>query len=157
VLALVIVHDRHDQGTFTRAFRVASVQRCYRQAGDEDYAHPRKEKGVGIAEAKKQLARLVSDIAEGKNGANVDPAGKLTLAMLLDEWIAHGETRGRSPDTLHGYRSKAAHIKAGPRGGIEASKLTTRDLDRWYNALLAGGMSTATLMPPPVHPPEPCR
>jgi hypothetical protein len=37
------------------------------------YSHPRKEKGVGIAEAKKQLARLVSDIAEGKYGAKVDP------------------------------------------------------------------------------------
>ena len=30
------------------------------------YAHPRKERGVDIAEAKKQLARLVSDIAKGK-------------------------------------------------------------------------------------------
>jgi hypothetical protein len=31
----------------------------------KSYAHPRREKGVGIAEAKKQPARLVSDIAEG--------------------------------------------------------------------------------------------
>jgi integrase len=110
------------------------------------YAHPRKVKGVGIAEAKKQLARLVSDIAEGKYGTKVDPAEKVTLSMLLDEWIAHGETRGRSPNTLHGYRSKAARIKAGPLGGVELAKLTTRDLDRWYDALLAGGMTAATLM-----------
>jgi hypothetical protein len=52
------------------------------------YAHPRKEKGVGIAEAKKQLARLVSDIAEGKFGAKVDPTEKVTLSTLLDEWSA---------------------------------------------------------------------
>jgi integrase len=110
------------------------------------YAHPRKEKGVGIAEAKKQLARLVSDIAEGKYGAKVDPTEKVTLSVLLDEWIAHGETRGRSPNTLHGYRSKAVRIKAGPLGEVEVAKLTTRDLDRWYDALLAGGMTAATLM-----------
>jgi hypothetical protein len=64
------------------------------------YAHPRKEKGVGIAEAKKQLARLVSDIARGKFGAEVDPTDIVTLSTLLDEWIAHGETRGRSPNTF---------------------------------------------------------
>ena len=45
--------------------------------------------------------------------------------MLLDEWIADGETRGRSPNTLHGYRSKAARIKAGPLDGVELAKLTT--------------------------------
>jgi hypothetical protein len=96
------------------------------------YAHPRKEKGVGIAEAKMQLARLVSDIAEGEFGAKVEPTEKVTLSMLLDEWIAHGETRGRSPNTLHGYRSKASRIKASPLGGVEVSKLTTRDLDGWF-------------------------
>jgi hypothetical protein len=48
------------------------------------YAHPRKEKGVGIAEAKKQLARLVSEIAEGKYGTKVGPAEKVTLSALLD-------------------------------------------------------------------------
>jgi hypothetical protein len=46
--------------------------------------------------------------------------------VLLDEWIAHGETRGRSPNTLHGYRSKAARVKAGPLSGVEVSQLTTR-------------------------------
>lgn len=110
------------------------------------YAHPRKEQGVGIAEAKKRLARLVTDVADGKFGTKKDPTEIMTLSMLLDEWIAHGETRGRSPNTLHGYRSKAVRIKAGPLGGIEASKLTTRDLDRWYDTLLAGGMSAATVM-----------
>ena len=78
------------------------------------YAHPRKEKGIGIAEAKKQLAKLVSDIAEGKYGAKVHPEEKVTLSMLLDEWIAHGVTRGRSPKSWHGYRSRAARFKASP-------------------------------------------
>ena len=110
------------------------------------YAHPRKERGVGIAEAKKRLARLVTDVADGKFGTKKEPTEVMTLSMVLDEWIGHAETRGRSPNTLHGYRSKAVRIKAGPLGGIEASKLTTRDLDRWYDTLLAGGMSAATVM-----------
>ena len=69
------VHDRHDRGTFAWAFRVASVQRCYGQADDEDLRSPAPREGVGIAEAKKQLARLVSDIAEGKFGPKVDATG----------------------------------------------------------------------------------
>jgi hypothetical protein len=109
------------------------------------YAHPRKEKGVGIAEAKMQLARLVSDIAEGEFGAKVEPTEKVTLSMLLDEWIAHGETRGRSPNTLHGYRSKASRIKASPLGGVEVSKLTTRDLDGWF---VSAGEMICLLMRP---------
>ena len=84
------------------------------------YAHPRKDKCVGIAEAKRQLARLVSDIAEGKFGAEVDPTEIATLSTLLDEWIVHGETRGRSPKTLHGYKSAAARIKA-PDAGVRTS------------------------------------
>ena len=97
------------------------------------YVYPRNEKGVGIAEARKQLARLVTDIADGKFEAEVKPAEKPTLSAVLDEWIADGETRGRSPNTLHGYRSKATRIKTSPLGGVDVSKLTTRDLDRWYD------------------------
>jgi hypothetical protein len=47
------------------------------------YAHPRKEKRVGVAEAKKQLAGLVSDIAEDMYGADVDPMGRLNLLFVL--------------------------------------------------------------------------
>ena len=41
----------------------------------------------------------------------MEPTEKVILCILLDEWIAHCETRGRSPNTLHGYRRKAARIK----------------------------------------------
>lgn len=60
--------------------------------------------GLGITEAGKQLARLVHDIGE-------DTAGmRATMACRLDEWIRHGETPGRSPNTRHGYRPKAFSI-----------------------------------------------
>ena len=46
--------------------------------------------------------------------------------FVLDEWISHGETRGRSPNTLHGYRAKVARIKTSPLGNKQVSKLTAR-------------------------------
>jgi integrase len=91
-------------------------------------------------------AQLVSDIAAGKYGEKVEPEKIRTLGELLDEWIEHGETRGRSPNTIHGYRSKANKIKAGPLGGREVAKITTLDLDRYYDSLLRDGMSPATLL-----------
>jgi integrase len=102
---------------------------------------PRAEKGVGIRAARQELARLVTEVAEGKHGATQ----KSTVSVLLDEWISHGETRGRSPNTIHGYRSKVARIKTAPFAGKEVSKLTARDLDAWYGSLLEGGMSPATV------------
>src|ERR1017187_6069414 len=112
------------------------------------YVHPgdRREAGIGIIGAKKALARLVADIAAGKYGEKVEPEKSRTLSQLLDEWIEHAETRGRSPNTLHGYRSKAARIKAGPLGNKELARISTLDLDRWYNSLLRDGMSQATLL-----------
>ena len=109
------------------------------------YVHPgdRKEPGVGIREAKRVHAQLVTDIADGKYGEKVEPDKVRTLAELLDEWIAHGETRGRSPSTIHGYRSKATRIKAGPLGAMPVDKITTHDIDRYYDSLLRGGMSPA--------------
>ena len=111
------------------------------------YVHPgdRKEWGVGIPEAKKAHSALVVDIAAGKYGEKVEPDKVRTVSELLDQWIRHGETRGRSPNTIAGYRSKATRIKAGPIGAMEVPKVTTLDLDQYYNALLAEGMSMANV------------
>ena len=51
---------------------------------------------MGISGAKAARAQLVADIAAGKYGETVDPEKIRTLGDLLDEWIDHGETRGRS-------------------------------------------------------------
>ncbi len=104
------------------------------------YRHARGEKGVGIRAAEKELARLVTDVADGKYGGE-----RATFSFALDEWISHGETRGRSPNTLHGYRAKVARIKASPLGNKQVSKLTARDLDQCYGTLLHEGMTLATL------------
>lgn len=104
------------------------------------YRHPSGEAGQGIRKAREQLAVLKTEISQGMHGGT-----KTTLSNLLDEWIQHGEARGRSPNTIHGYRTKAVRIKGSPLGSKEVSKLTTRDLDQWYGTLLAGGISPATV------------
>jgi integrase len=124
-----------------RAYNVATDRQV-----TKTYKHPSKLPGVGVKEAKRRLAKLVDDVADGKYGVKTDPDEIVTLSKLLDEWIAHGESRGRSPNTLHGYRSKLGRIKSGPLGDVEVRRLTTRNIDRWYNELLAEGMSPATLM-----------
>jgi hypothetical protein len=63
----------------------------------------------------KQVVRTTCTQATATDGASGSP-----LAELLDEWIDHGETRGRSRNTIHGYRSKAKPIKAGPLGAMPA-------------------------------------
>jgi integrase len=104
------------------------------------YRHPRGEQGVGIRSAEKELARLVTDVADGRYGGS-----NATLSFLLDEWIRHGESRGRSPNTLHGYRAKVSKIKASPLGDKRVAKITTHDLDTWLKGLTDEGMSPATV------------
>jgi integrase len=126
-----------------RAYNAATRKQIVRT-----YVHPgtRHESGVGIREAKKAHARLVSDIRAGKYGERVTPDKIRTLGQLLDEWIDHGETRGRSPNTIHGYRVKAERIKAGPLGDMEVAKIETLDIDRYYDSLLKDGMTRANLI-----------
>jgi len=95
---------------------------------------------MGIRAAKKELARLVTEVDEGKHGGQ-----RAVLGHLLDEWISLGESRGRSPNTLHGYRAKVGRIKTDPIASKQVVKLTARDLDAFYSDLLAEGMSPATV------------
>ena len=105
------------------------------------YRAPRAEWGAGIRTAKKELARLVTEVSEGQHGGT-----NATLAYLLEEWLRHGEARGRSPSTMHGYRAKVARVKKDKIAGKRVSKLTTRDLDTFYAGLLDAGMTPATLV-----------
>jgi integrase len=127
-----------------RAYNPATGKQVFRT-----YVHPsdrRLRPGVVPAEAKRELSVLVADIAAGKYGEKVEPDKVRTLAQLLDEWIDHGEARRRSPNTIHGYRGKAKRIKAGPLGDMEVPKITTRDLDHYYDSLLREGMTQANLL-----------
>jgi len=68
------------------------------------------------------------------------PALRGTVGDLLDKWMVHLVTLGRSPSTLHRYRS-AIDVRIAPAlGRIEVTKLTAADLDAFYADLLAQGL-----------------
>jgi integrase len=119
-----------------RAFNVATGKQVTRT-----YVHPRGERGVGIRAARAELARLVTDVANGAHGGE-----KATLGQLLDEWIRFSEkARERSPTTIAGYRGKVKRIKAGKLGQAGVAKLTGKDLDDFYLELKLEGLSPSSV------------
>lgn len=118
------------------AYNPATKRQVYRT-----YVAPRAEKGAGIRQAKTELARLRTDIAQGKLGGQ-----RATLGYLLEQFIQHSASRGRSPTTLAGYRSNARQVLASPLADKTLTKLTAHDLDSWYAGLRAAGASQATVV-----------
>lgn len=59
-------------------------------------------------EAQKVLNALVRDVDEGR-AVNAAP---VTVGELIDRWMAHIETEGRSPTTLDAYRSLIKQLPA---------------------------------------------
>jgi Phage integrase, N-terminal SAM-like domain len=57
---------------------------------------------TAMKQAKQVEAQLLAEVAAGKHQGS----GSLTLAQLLDEWLAWRESNGKpiSPATLHNYR-----------------------------------------------------
>ena len=93
----------------------------------------------GIAHARKIRAKLMTEIGDGKHGVD----STCTFGDLLDRWLAHGESRGRSPRTIAGYRQKIDSRIRPALGKIRLDKLTAWDLDSWYSELLVNGVSPA--------------
>lgn len=89
--------------------------------------------------AKRAAALLYAKIADGRAQATTSSVGR-----LLDEWVAHLEARGRAPKTIHEYTRLAAAMKP-TLGDIELRKLTGNDIDRFYTALRARGLSPVTV------------
>jgi integrase len=92
---------------------------------------------TGMKQAKQVEAQLLAEVAAGKHQGS----GSITLAQLLDEWIAWRESNGKpiSPATLHNYRLTIdTKIKPG-LGHLPVTKVDARVLDRFYTALRKGG------------------
>jgi len=79
---------------------------------------PRTRSGRIPAAVTDALARLRTEVADGLHDAppEPEPPDVITIGRLIDDWLAHGESVGRSPATLDGYQRKIdVHISAGPR------------------------------------------
>ncbi len=59
-------------------------------------------------DAERELARLLTEVHDGRKEMT---AG--TVGALLDQWLDHIESLGRSPTTMRSYRSMRAQLPAG--------------------------------------------
>ncbi len=78
----------------------------------------------GIRAAKSELAKLRVEVAERKHGGS-----DATLGAVIDQWLHHCETLGRSPTTLHGYIAKAKRIQVSRLASKPVAKVTSHDID----------------------------
>ncbi|HXX90163.1 MAG TPA: site-specific integrase [Acidimicrobiales bacterium] len=94
----------------------------------------------GKRKAHEEMARIVASAAEGRHKGT-----KATVGFLLDRWLKHLETLGRSPKTLEGYRSLIRTAIRPALGKIELAKLTAADLDGFYARLRKRGLADNTI------------
>jgi integrase len=80
-------------------------------------------------EAERALARLITDVGKGQAARSADSVGS-----LLDQWLEHIESEGRSPTTLRGYRSMVDQL---PPAFLRKplSRITPKAVDELYREL----------------------
>jgi integrase len=89
----------------------------------------------GKREAAKALAALSTEIARGATQGSMK---KGTLEQLFEEWLAHAAP-SFSPQTVATTRGYLNRPILPALGRINAAKLTSKDLDRFYRQLLEVG------------------
>jgi integrase len=90
-------------------------------------------------EAENALNALLTEVADGRASAST-----VTLSELIDRWLENVGP-GLSPRTLGGYRRVSDKRIVPALGTKRISKLTAADLDRFYRALLTGGLAPASI------------
>ena len=94
----------------------------------------------GQRDAARELAKLVTEAQKGRF-AHVGA----TVGQLLDSWLEHIESLGRTPSTMRGSRSRVERAIRPALGTVPLSKLGPDALDRCYAAWTAQGLSGATV------------
>jgi integrase len=96
--------------------------------------------GAGTRLADRELANMIAEANKGNTATGTE-----TVSDLLDLFLDHKESTGRSPETLRGYRQIADTVVRPELGKIKLSRLTARDLDRLYAKLRAKGNAPMTV------------
>lgn len=91
-------------------------------------------------EAKAALSELEVEVRSGRVGPE-----DVTLADLLDRWMEHLESKGRSQNTLYGYRRYIDREILPVLGSTRLSKLSTLNVDRFYDSLVDRGLAAGTV------------
>jgi integrase len=101
---------------------------------------PVHKPGAGTRLADRELAKMITEASKGGSAT-----GNETVGYLLDRFLEHAESLGRSPTTLREHR-RTIEITLRPElGRIKLSKLTAADLDRLYAKLTARGLAPASV------------
>jgi integrase len=98
------------------------------------------KRGSGSRLADRELALMVAAAIKGTGAAGTD-----SMSELLDRWLDHCESLGRSPTTMREYRRIAEQVVKPSIGNIQVSKLSASNLDALYAKLSAKGNKATTI------------
>ena len=101
---------------------------------------PERKPGAGTRLADRELAKMIAEASTGSTATGTETVGE-----LLDQFIEHASSIGRSPTTLRKYRSILETVVRPELGRIKLTKLTARDLDRLYSKLTEKGNKATTV------------
>jgi integrase len=93
-----------------------------------------------LTDAKKARAALVVELGKGRHsgtGATVD--------HLFGEWIVELKRKGRSPNTIHGYKRNYEHNIRAALGSKPVTKVSTKMLTDLYGAHQARGLAPGSV------------
>jgi len=91
------------------------------------------------------IAEVAADAARAAAASESESVAEQSFGRLLDAWLAFGKSRGRSPNTLDGYRRKIDSTIRPRLGSLPVADITARTLDDFYTQLLEEGVSPATV------------
>lgn len=93
-----------------------------------------------ITDARKARTRLLLEVDDGQHAGS-----DITLAEVIDGWLAERTKAGRAPRTISDYRYDADHVWVPALGFLPVRKITRRHIQAVLNRLIDQGLSPATL------------
>ncbi len=93
-----------------------------------------------LADAKKARAALLVDVDKGRHTGT-----GATVEHLFQDWIIELQRKGRSPNTIHGYRKTYEHNIRATLGSKPVPKVSTKMLTDLYGAHQARGLAPASV------------
>ena len=106
------------------------------------------KRGEGKRLASEALRDLVAEVEAERASAIVSTASldtNETLGGLLDCFLKHAKSLGRSHTTLREYHRLADTILRPELGDMELTRLTALDLDRLYRELTDSGLKATSV------------
>ena len=94
---------------------------------------------------KRAVQEALNEFAAEVQARNGKPTDDQTVAGLLDQWLEHLESLGRSPTTMRKYRQIADAEVRPALGDTPLRDLTARDLDTLYAKLTKRGLAPTSV------------